>query len=155
MLNLNIEIADLLDAEEILTLQKLAFRTEAALYADDTIPPLQQTLASLQGEIRKICVLKAVQDQRIIGSIRAAMTDNTCYINRLMVHPAYRRQGLGTRLLQDIEKRFASAKRYQLGTGHLSVNNLRLYQGLGYQEIRREKLNEKVTFVIMEKTNNR
>jgi predicted N-acetyltransferase YhbS len=148
---ITIEKALLEDAPAILALQKSAFQTEAVLYNDDTIPPLTQTLESLAEEIRNLDVLKAVENGQIIGSVRANVESGTCFINRLMVHPLHRQQGLGTRLMQTIEKRFPSAKRYQLGTGHLSMGNLRLYQSLGYRELRREPLNAKVLFVILEK----
>ncbi len=38
------------DAPDILTLQHLAYQTEAVLYSDFAIPPLTQTLEDLQGD---------------------------------------------------------------------------------------------------------
>ncbi len=41
---MEIERAIISDAEEILSLQKLAYRSEAEIYNDFNIPPLVQTL---------------------------------------------------------------------------------------------------------------
>ena len=46
-----IEQASAEDAAEILALQKLAYRSEAELYDDYTIPPLTQTLEEMHDDI--------------------------------------------------------------------------------------------------------
>jgi len=66
-----IEPAQLEDAAEILVLQKLAYRDEAALYDDYTIPPLSQTLQETERDFKNQLVLKATIDGQIIGSVRA------------------------------------------------------------------------------------
>ncbi len=53
-----ITIAEIDDAEEILSLQKRAYESGASLYGDWTIPPLTQSLNSLQAEISTGHVLK-------------------------------------------------------------------------------------------------
>jgi GNAT superfamily N-acetyltransferase len=139
------------DAEEILDLQKLAYQSEAALYQDYTIPPLTQTLAEITAEFRNRHFLKAVTDNSIRGSVRAHLGQGTCYIGRLIVHPAYQNRGLGTDLMSKIEGCFPEAQRYELFTGHLSERNLYLYRKLGYVPIRREQVSEKLTLVFLEK----
>jgi hypothetical protein len=47
---MHIEPATIQDADAILALQKLAYQSEAAIYADYTIPPLTQTLEELKAE---------------------------------------------------------------------------------------------------------
>ncbi len=42
-------------------------------------------------------------------------------------------------------------ERYALFTGHLSAANLRLYERLGYVEVRREQLHPGVLLVHLEK----
>ena len=43
--------ASVKDAAEILALQKLAYRSEAEIYDDYTIPPLTQTLEEMRTDI--------------------------------------------------------------------------------------------------------
>jgi len=66
------------------------------------------------------------------------------------VHPDFRRQGLGTQLLSVIEERFPQ-KRGELFTSTRSVDNIRLYQKLGYRIFARRPVNDELEFVYMEK----
>src|SRR5204862_1234810 len=94
------------DAEAILTLQKLAYASEARRYDDWTIPPLVETLDSVRGQIVRHVVLKAVVDGRLAGSVRGVVTGGICEVCRLSVDPALQRRGIGSALLAAIERRF-------------------------------------------------
>jgi GNAT superfamily N-acetyltransferase len=146
-----IETAQPGDADEILALQKLAYRSEAELYQDFSIPPMTQTLAEITAEFSRLLVLKATAEGRIIGSVRAEERDGTCLIGRLIVHPDCQNRGLGRRLMAAVEARFPLAARYELYTGEQSVRNLYFYKKLGYTIFRCEPLNDRVTLVYLEK----
>jgi N-acetylglutamate synthase-like GNAT family acetyltransferase len=146
-----IERAKVEDAKEILALQKLAYQSEAAIYDDYTIPPLMQTLEGIEADFERQVFLKASVDGRIIGSVRAHVRQETCLIGRLIVHPDFQNQGIGARLMGEIEKAFSQAKRYELFTGHLSERNLHFYQKRGYKIFKREKITEDLTLVFLEK----
>jgi len=139
------------DAAEILALQKLAFASEAEIYQDWDIPPLRQTLPGLQAEFDHLTILKAVRDGRIVGSVRAEMQNGTCLIGRLIVHPECQNQGLGSRLMAEIETRSALARRYEIFTGDRSQRNLYLYEKLGYKRLRTQIVNQRTTLIFMEK----
>jgi|GEM_PF-165957 Methylase involved in ubiquinone/menaquinone biosynthesis len=145
-----IEKAAISDAEEILSLQKLAYTSEAELYNDFTIPPLFQSLEEITDELSKLFFLKVVMDWKIVGSVRAYLKENTCYIGRLIVHPDYQNRGIGKKMMKAIEKCFAGA-RYELFTGHMSSKNISFYEKLGYKRFKTEKVSEDLQFVYMEK----
>jgi ribosomal protein S18 acetylase RimI-like enzyme len=130
---MEIKKATVLDAEEILALQKLAYQSEAEIYNDFNIPPLVQTLESIQKDLEDQFFLKVLMDGRIIGSVRAYAKEDTCYIGRLIVQPDFQNRGVGTKLMSEIEKVFNHCKRFELFTGDKSERNLYLYQKLGYQ----------------------
>jgi ribosomal protein S18 acetylase RimI-like enzyme len=96
-------------------------------------------------------VLKAMVDERIVGSVRAYEKDGTCYVGRLIVRPDVQNQGIGTRLMGEIEDIFSDAARFELFTGSRSERNLYLYRKLGYVAFREQKLTDLVSLVYLEK----
>jgi len=151
VLEAEISRASIADTEAILALQKLAYRSEAAIYGDFSIPPLTQTLEEIRADFAGHVYLKATLDGQIVGSVRGTMMGTTCHVGRLIVDPRYQNQGLGTRLLSEIEAMFEEAERYELFTGNRSARNLHLYTKLGYRPCRREQLSSLVELVFLEK----
>jgi len=170
--------ADKSDAPEILALQKIAYQSEAELYGDHSLPPMQQTLADLQADFEhtpervavlasgpdaaansrpaegRIVFLKAVVNGKIIGSIRGFAVGQTAYLRRMIVHPYFRGRGIGRRLLQEIEKAFPEAKRFEAKTGHQSKRNLFQLSRSGYKVIRTEPFTPHINWVFLEKEKN-
>ena len=140
------------DLEEILDLQRLCYQSEAALYNDYSIPPLRESLAELMEQLRSAIILKGMEEGRIVGSVRAEISDGTCSIGRLIVHPDDQNQGIGKRLMAAIEQAFPTARRYELFTGYRSTKNLSLYHKLGYREFRRKAVSGTLTLVCLQKT---
>jgi ribosomal protein S18 acetylase RimI-like enzyme len=151
MMDILIERAGIKDAAEILALQRRAYQSEAKIYGDYDIPPLTQTLAEMRADLDKLMVLKALFEERIVGSVRARLIERTCHVGRLIVDPKFQNRGIGTRLLDEIEARFAGAARFELFTGHLSARNLYLYHKLGYREFQRQDVSPALTLVYLEK----
>ena len=151
MKNLLIERAQVEDAAIILNLQKLAYLSEAEIYNNKSIPPLTQTLEEIRAEFDNQIFLKALIDERIVGSVRAYQTEGTCHIGRLVVHPKFQNRGIGSRLMNEIEGAFEKAKRLELFTGDNSERNLYLYHKLGYREFRRKNFQDSFVLVFLEK----
>lgn len=139
------------DAIRILALQKLAYQSEAQIYNDWSLPPLLQTIEEIREEFNTHIFLKAVSEHSIIGSVRAFTMDATCHVGRLIVHPKWQNQGIGTLLIKEIEIMHRDVARFELFTGSHSIGNLHLYRKLGYQEFRRESLTSKVELIYLEK----
>lgn len=140
------------DADAILALQHLAYQSEAAIYDDFTLPPLLESLEETRARFQDRRFLKAVESERVVGSVRAFADLGTCHVERLIVHPDCRRQGIGTALLRAIEMLFPGANRFELFTGHKSEGNLRIYEREGYRTFRQQRLNDRVSLVFMAKT---
>lgn len=86
----------------------------------------------------------------IIGSVRAYCEDETVYIGKLVVYPTQQRKGIGTRLLSEIEKYYPN-KRYELFTSTRSVNNILMYEKLGYAAFKEKRINDELKFIYLEK----
>lgn len=139
------------DLEEILVLQKIAYISEAKLIDDYSIPPLQQSFEELKEEFREMVFFKGVINDTIVGSVRACIQNETCYIGKLIVHPNYQNSGMGARLLAAVEGFFSEAHRYDLFTGEKSTKNIYFYQKYGYEIYDKTKISNKLTLVFMEK----
>lgn len=146
-----IERAEPVDLQEILDLQYLAYQSEAKLFNNPNIPPLKQTLSDVAEEYQKGIILKASDDTgTIVGSIRGYCSNGTVYIGKLMVHPDMQNQGIGTKLLNSIEKEFPN-QRYELFTSTRSSKNIILYERLGYRIFDEKKITDELKFIYLEK----
>lgn len=146
----SVDFASKGDYEELLELQKLSFQSEAELYNNYEIAPLKETLEQLKAHARDRIILKIVEDNKIVGSVRAYEKDGTCHIGRLIVHPDYQNRGYGKKLMLAVEKCFTHV-RYELYTGHKSEKNLGLYRSLGYKNMDASCEDGAVNLVYLEK----
>jgi RimJ/RimL family protein N-acetyltransferase len=142
--------ANIRDSEEILALQKLAYSSEAKLHGDFQIPPLTESIDELRDKFKTHIFLKATIDDKIVGSVRAFQEEDTCYVGRLMVHPDFQNQGIGTKLLLEVERLF-SCRKFELFTGERSLRNIRLYEKLGYRRFKVERFGDNFALVYLEK----
>ncbi|MEV0584928.1 GNAT family N-acetyltransferase [Nonomuraea sp. NPDC050310] len=140
------------DAGEILTLTRAAYVTEAQLYGDPFIPPLVESVEQVRKFIETGLVLKAVDEARIVGSVRGRMAGTACLVGRLVVAPDRQGQGIGGSLLRALHEQAVEARAFDLFTGHLSEGNLRLYRKLGYRETHRERMDEHLTLVHLRRS---
>ncbi|MEU9983628.1 GNAT family N-acetyltransferase [Streptomyces sp. NPDC050856] len=154
-MSVTISAASERDAEHILKLQYLCYQSEAELYGDYSIEPLTQTLDDLKAELARGHALVARLGDEVVASVRGEIDDaGTARIAKLIVHPRLRRHGLGGRLLDAIEERFAAdpaARRFQLFTGHRSEGDLRLYRAKGYEAVATRDAGPRRKLVTLEK----
>lgn len=148
---MKIERANIQDAEEILSLQKLAYISEAEIYNDFNIPPLVQSFEQIESEFDNHIFLKVLVDGKIIGSLRASVIDGVCTIFKVIVHPDFQNRGIGTSMIIRIEEILCESKRFEIFTGHRSERNLYLYQKLGYKIFKTEKLTDNLNIAYLGK----
>ncbi|MGD0338390.1 MAG: GNAT family N-acetyltransferase [Bacteroidota bacterium] len=139
------------DLPSILELQKLCYRENAERYNDYQIPPMTQTIKDLEDEFNHNVILKAEDQSKIIGSLRAYEKNRICYIGRVIVHPDYQNKGIGTKLMIEIERRFPDVSKYELFTGYKDEKNIYFYGKLGYKIFKEENLGDKIKLVFLEK----
>lgn len=121
------------DAGEVLTVQRAAFVSEAAIYGSVDMPPLTQTLAELEAELRSESGFVARIEGRLVGAIRFVERDDVLLIGRIAIAPDMQGEGIG-RMLLDAAEESSAADVAELFTGSLSEANLRLYEACGYEE---------------------
>jgi ech hydrogenase subunit C len=139
------------DIPEILALQKIAYRSQAEIYGDDSVPALNQTLEQITAEFENTIFLKAVVNGKIIGSIRGRREGDIAHISRVVVHPYFQGKGLAKRLITQIEQELGDVRLFEAFTGHQSTQNINLYGKLGYHQVRTEPFTSTVNWVYLQK----
>ena len=141
------------DAGELLTLQRAAFVQEAYANASLDLPPLRQTLPELRESLGHGTTVVLRRRGRLVGSVHGEKAPgDSFYIGRLMVAPDLQGQGLGSRLLSEIEARApAGTRRLRLVTGAASASSIAFYSRRGYAVTGRGRGETSVDIVVMRK----
>jgi isochorismate pyruvate lyase len=144
--------ATVADARDILALQKRAFLQEAEKLGDNyNITPITERLPRMLDAFKTCRVLKAVNGSFLVGSIRAQVKNETCFIYRLIVEPVFQRRGYGRALLDAIENLHPGVRRFELFTGRQSADNIGFYSKAGYRITREYTNPEGIQMVTMAK----
>ena len=144
--------AEKADLSDILALQYLAYQSEAIVCNNPNIPPLAQTIEEIQVEFEKGVFLKAIyENENIIASVRAFSENGTLFIGKLIVQPDFQGRGIGTKLLDEIERIYPH-NRYELFTSTKSERNIKLYERLGYVKYKEQDLSNDLKLIYLSKT---
>lgn len=116
-------------ADELVTLQRAAYRVEAELIGDERIPQLSGTPAQLVTASLEWHVI--LEDGAIIAAVATGRTaDGLLDIERLVVDPAHHRRGPESTLIESVVEQAAVVM-----TGQANVPARRLYERLGFQHV--------------------
>jgi ribosomal protein S18 acetylase RimI-like enzyme len=69
------------------------------------------------------------------------------------VKPDFQNQGIGKKLMSEIEKAFDNCSVYELFTGNKSIKNLVIYRKLGYTDCREEQAGNNLNLIYLQKQN--
>lgn len=130
------------DYGEIFTLQRAAFVDEAKTYETPDVPSLNETFVQLGLRLRQSATLVAVDDGRIVGSVSLRRyREGGVDVERLMVAPDRRRNGIASILLDEVEANLAAQgeSSVQLIVGEIVAAARALYDGRGYEFVSRSQ----------------
>ena len=147
----SISRAILEDAPTMLDLQRRAFAEEGRRSGSQDIPPLTEPLHAVAEHIQKQTALVARDNGKIIGMIRGIVNGQVCTIRALAVEPAYRGQGIGSALLNALERTLPDVARFDLTTNTVMEGNVPFYERHGYRTIELTRHSDLVTLAQMTK----
>lgn len=134
-LHMTIESISLNDPDklgQLWRLQHLAYRLEAEMIGFKEIPPLMDTLETLQ-QCGESFYGYMDSDGGLIGAIAVAEEEKDALtITRMMVHPDYFRKGIASALIAHIFETYPDYPRYIVSTGTLNEPAVRLYSKFGF-----------------------
>jgi len=127
---LQLDIRDPMIAEEIWRLQHKAYAVEAQLIRFQAIPPLLDTVATLQSCEETFYGIR-IEDE-LAAAISCEITDHAVTICRMMVHPEHFRKGYAKLLLAEFERRNETADSFIVSTASANYPAVRLYEATGF-----------------------
>ncbi len=104
------------------------YRLEKRCFPLDSWPLIDIFFAVL---LPRLVRLKAVVDQRVVGFVMGDKEKGAGWVATFGVDPDFRQRGIGTRLLQAVERELDMPK-YRLCVRKSNVSAIRLYEKNGY-----------------------
>lgn len=124
----------------LLDLQRRAYQIEANLIDFQDIPPLRESLETLNQSQEEFWGW--FEEENLVGVIAFEFQADALLINRLYVSPDLFRKGIGKKLLERAIRiaRERGKNKVKVGTASANVPAINLYKKLGFQEVKVEKV---------------
>ena len=135
----------------MLDLQRRAFAEEGRRSGSQDIPPLAERLDAVIEHVQNQTALVARDNEKIIGTIRGLVNGQTCTIRALAVDPAHQGRGVGSALLEALERALPHVAQFDLTTNTLMEGNVPFYERHGYRVDELTRHSDLVTLAQMTK----
>ncbi|MDR4947894.1 GNAT family N-acetyltransferase [Neobacillus cucumis] len=136
-------------AKEVLDVQIPSYKVEADLIGFDEIPPLKDTVDTLQqcGENFYGCYI----NEELSGVISIKIENGVMDIHRLFVHPKHFRRGIGKMLLDFIQTHENGFETIIVSTGSKNEPAINFYQKNGFSKTKERKVTEGLLLTFFNK----
>ena len=154
---INIEIALLKDAKELLTIQNECFKPYLEKYGDFESNPSHMSLHRMEFNIRYRLghyykIIDFATEKTIGGIFIFELDDPSVYqIAQFYLKKEYQHQGIGTLVLNAIFEKHKEVTTWYADTIKEENNNLKFYEKLGFEVIDEEVEHLGLTFVDLVK----
>jgi len=135
-------------AEEIRAIFQVSYAVEAEILKAVDFPPLKRTVSQFMNSNSEFYAFSIINN--ISGVIEIDSHDDLTYIQSLVVDPKYFRKGIGRKLVQFILDNYNS-KVFTVETGTDNQPAIKLYENLGFQELKQWDTNHGIRKVRFEK----
>lgn len=127
-----LDLKDIETVKRIIELQIASYKIEAKMIGFYDIPPLKDTIDSLQ-ECDEIFYGYSI-DGFLAGVISYKIIENVVDIHRVAIHPSFFRRGIANKLINFIEELECSIKKAVVCTGKENLPAVNLYLKNGYKK---------------------
>lgn len=129
------------DAPKLTEIQKASFDDESKHFNNNEIcGPLGYDSVSWQEEMMQNCeYFKLLYNGEIIGGALIFIESNQVHnLGRIFIDPNYQNQGIGKKVMKEIEGSFPDSTKWWLDTPSWSVKNHHFYIKCGFTKVREE-----------------
>lgn len=145
-----IEKAKVEDAISLIMVQNISFEEDFKKYGE--CPSYQESQENMIDMIKNAIVYKIIDRNQIIGDIIVRKkTDNSYYLRTISIIPFYQNLGIGTKIIEFIEKDNPNARIWYLITPCENDRNKHFYEKQGYKESKKIYHSESLTFIEYKK----
>jgi len=136
-------------AQEVLHIQIPSYKIEADIIGFDDIPPLKDTVDTLQqcGET----FFGYYVNEELCGVISIKTEKDIIDIHRLMVHPKHFRKGIAKLLLDFIERKKGNYKTIIVSTGTKNEPAVAFYVKNGFSKTKETNVTEQLSLTYFKK----
>ncbi|KYH29617.1 MULTISPECIES: GNAT family N-acetyltransferase [Clostridium] len=127
-----LNLRDIKTAKRVIELQRASYKIEAQLIGFYEIPPLMETIDSLQA-CDEIFYGYYINDV-LAGIISFKIIDNVLDIHRVAIHPTFFRMGIADKLIKFIEALKSNINKILVCTGKENYPAVNLYLKNGYKK---------------------
>ena len=136
------------EAQDILAVQKEAFREDLERYKDHKTNPANEPIEKLIYKINKNHHYTILIDDIIIGGAEVRLdSEDECYINRIFLSPEYQDSGFGSQIMIFLETEYPSVKKWTLSTPHLNYRNHHFYEKFGFKKVGEHCVTENLSLI--------
>ncbi|WP_042149973.1 GNAT family N-acetyltransferase [Paucisalibacillus sp. EB02] len=154
-MNIILSRTNLDETIQLLEIQKKAFADDLKKYQDHESSPVNETIERLRLKIESFFYYTIWFNDEIIGGVDIRDLGEGKYrLNRIFISPEFQGEGIGTRIMQQIEDEFPQAVQWSLDTPHLNAENHHFYEKLGYKKVGEHEITEKLRLIDYVKTIN-
>lgn len=115
---------------QILSTQQAAYQVEAELIQACDIPTLNETIESIRNCNETF--IGIYKKEKLAGFLSYMQNTNEITISRLAVHPSFFRQGIASKLLNQVLNK-TGITRWKVTTGKANIPAIRCYEKQGFQ----------------------
>jgi ribosomal protein S18 acetylase RimI-like enzyme len=144
-----IDITNRKFAEEVLNIQIPSYKAEAEIIDFYEIPPLKDTVETLQ-QCRETFFGYYISEE-LCGAISIKVENDVMDIHRLIVHPKYFRKGIAKMLLDFIESYLEGIETIIVSTGSKNTPAVNFYEKNGFSKIGETRVNERLSLTSFKK----
>lgn len=137
-------------AKEVLKIQIPSYMVEAELIGFDEIPPLKDTVETLQ-RCEEIFYGFYINEQ-LSGVISIKVENGVMDIHRLFVHPKYFRKGIAKMLLDFVQTNETGFETIIVTTGSNNVPAINFYKKNGFSKEKEIKVAEGLSITLFKKS---
>lgn len=137
-------------AKQVLDIQIPAYLVEAELIGFEDIPPLKDTVSSLQQCAETFYGF--LFDGELAGAISYTREGSIMDIHRMVVHPGHFRKGIAQELLNHILSIETGVEKIVVSTGSKNMPAKKLYWKNGFVDTREVEVAPGVSITLFEKS---